>query len=82
GVEGDVFKTNVGELSIHDRKLTHLSKALRPLPEKFHGLTDIESRYRKRYLDLITNREIFDRFVTRSKIISEIRRYLDGLGFL
>lgn len=82
GVEGDVFKTNVGELSIYARKLTHLSKALRPLPEKFHGLTDIETRYRKRYLDLITNRESFDRFVTRSKIISEIRRYLDGLGFL
>ncbi|WP_421425697.1 lysine--tRNA ligase [Streptococcus suis] len=82
GVEGDVFKTNVGELSIHACKLTHLSKALRPLPEKFHGLTDIETRYRKRYLDLITNRESFDRFVTRSKIISEIRRYLDGLGFL
>ncbi|CYZ94240.1 Lysyl-tRNA synthetase%2C class-2 [Streptococcus suis] len=82
GVEGDVFKTNVGELSIHARKLTHLSKTLRPLPEKFHGLTDIETRYRKRYLDLITNRESFDRFVTRSKIISEIRRYLDGLGFL
>jgi lysyl-tRNA synthetase class 2 len=76
------MKTNVGELTIHARKLTHLSKALRPLPEKFHGLTDVETRYRKRYLDLITNRESFERFVTRSKIISEIRRYLDGLGFL
>ncbi|MDG3132178.1 lysine--tRNA ligase [Streptococcus suis] len=82
GVEGIVMKTNVGELTIHAHKLTHLSKALRPLPEKFHGLTDIETRYRKRYLDLITNRESFNRFVTRSKIISEIRRYLDGLGFL
>lgn len=82
GVEGVVMKTNVGELTIHARKLTHLSKALRPLPEKFHGLTDVETRYRKRYLDLITNRESFERFVTRSKIISEIRRYLDGLGFL
>lgn len=82
GIEGDVMKTNMGELTIHVHKLTHLSKALRPLPEKFHGLTDIETRYRKRYLDLITNRESFDRFVTRSKIISEIRRYLDGLGFL
>ena len=82
GVEGDVMKTNVGELTIHAHKLTHLSKALRPLPEKFHGLTDVETRYRKRYLDLITNRESFERFVTRSKIISEIRRYLDGLGFL
>lgn len=82
GIEGDIMKTNVGELTIHAHKLTHLSKALRPLPEKFHGLTDIETRYRKRYLDLITNRESFNRFVTRSKIISEIRRYLDGLGFL
>ena len=82
GVEGDIMKTNVGELTIHACKLTHLSKALRPLPEKFHGLTDVETRYRKRYLDLITNRESFERFVTRSKIISEIRRYLDGLGFL
>ena len=62
--------------------ITHLSKSLRPLPEKFHGLTDVETKYRKRYLDLISNRESFDRFVTRSKIISEIRHYLDGLGFL
>ena len=62
--------------------ITHLSKALRPLPEKFHGLSDVETIYRKRYLDLISNRESFDRFVTRSKIISEIRRYLDAQGFL
>ena len=62
--------------------ITHLSKALRPLPEKFHGLSDVETIYRKRYLDLISNRESFERFVTRSKIISEIRRYLDGQGFL
>lgn len=82
GVEGDVMRTNMGELSIHARQVTHLSKALRPLPEKFHGLTDTETIYRKRYLDLISNRESFERFVTRSKIISEIRRYLDGLGFL
>lgn len=82
GVEGVLMKTNVGELSIHASKLTHLSKALRPLPEKFHGLSDVETIYRKRYLDLISNRESFERFVTRSKIISEIRRYLDGLGFL
>ncbi|MFA9492690.1 lysine--tRNA ligase [Streptococcus sp. E17BB] len=82
GIEGTVFKTNVGELSLHATKLTHLSKALRPLPEKFHGLTDIETIYRKRHLDLISNRESFDRFITRSKVISEIRRYLDGLGFL
>ena len=59
-----------------------MSKALRPLPEKFHGLSDVETIYRKRYLDLISNRESFERFVTRSKIISEIRRYLDGQGFL
>lgn len=82
GVEGDVMRTNMGELSIHAHQVTHLSKALRPLPEKFHGLTDTETIYRKRYLDLISNRESFERFVTRSKIISEIRRYLDGLGFL
>ncbi len=82
GVEGDVMRTDMGELSIKATKLTHLSKALRPLPEKFHGLTDVETIYRKRYLDLISNRESFERFVTRSKIISEIRRYLDGLGFL
>lgn len=82
GVEGDIMRTDMGELSIKARKLTHLSKALSPLPEKFHGLTDIETRYRKRYLDLITNRESFDRFVTRSKIISEMRHYLDKLGYL
>lgn len=82
GVEGDVMRTDMGELSIKATKLTHLSKALRPLPEKFHGLTDVETIYRKRHLDLISNRESFERFVTRSRIISEIRRYLDGLGFL
>ncbi|MDY4001957.1 lysine--tRNA ligase [Streptococcus orisratti] len=82
GVEGEIMRTDMGELSIKATHITHLSKALRPLPEKFHGLTDVETIYRKRYLDLISNRESFDRFVTRSKIISEIRRYLDGLGFL
>lgn len=82
GVEGEIMRTDMGELSIKATKLTHLSKALRPLPEKFHGLTDIETIYRKRHLDLIANRDSFDRFVTRSKIISEMRRYLDGLGFL
>lgn len=76
------MRTDMGELSIKATKLTHLSKSLRPLPEKFHGLTDIETIYRKRHLDLISNRESFDRFVTRSKMISEIRRYLDGLDFL
>ena len=82
GVEGEIMRTDMGELSIKATKLTHLSKALRPLPEKFHGLTDIETIYRKRHLDLISNRDSFERFVTRSKVISEIRRYLDGLGFL
>ncbi len=82
GIEGEVMRTDMGELSIKATHITHLSKALRPLPEKFHGLTDVETIYRKRYLDLIANRESFDRFVTRSQIISEIRRYLDGLGFL
>jgi len=82
GVEGQIMKTDMGELSIKASKLTFLSKALRPLPEKFHGLTDTETRYRKRYLDLISNRESFDRFLTRSKIMSEIRRYMDDLGYL
>ncbi|VNR14606.1 lysyl-tRNA synthetase [Streptococcus pneumoniae] len=82
GVEGEVMRTDMGELSIKATHITHLSKALRPLPEKFHGLTDVETIYRKRYLDLISNRESFERFVTRSKIISEIRRYLDQKGFL
>ncbi|HEK9991901.1 lysine--tRNA ligase [Streptococcus equi subsp. zooepidemicus] len=82
GVEGDIMRTDMGELSIKATKLTHLSKSLRPLPEKFHGLTDIETIYRKRHLDLISNRSSFERFITRSKMISEIRRYLDGLGFL
>ena len=63
------MRTDMGELSIKATHITHLSKALRPLPEKFHGLSDVETIYRKRYLDLISNRESFDRFVTRSKII-------------
>lgn len=82
GVEGQVMRTDMGELSIKASRLTHLSKALRPLPEKFHGLSDVETIYRKRYLDLISNRESFDRFIARSKIVSEIRRYLDIQGFL
>ncbi|AXQ79057.1 lysine--tRNA ligase [Streptococcus chenjunshii] len=82
GVTGQIMRTNMGELSIKADHITHLSKALRPLPEKFHGLTDVETIYRKRYLDLISNRESFERFVTRSQIISDIRHYLDGMGFL
>ncbi|GFH42831.1 lysine--tRNA ligase [Lactococcus hodotermopsidis] len=82
GVEGEVMRTDMGELSIKADKLTFLSKALRPLPEKYHGLTDTETKYRKRYLDLIANRESFERFVTRSKVISEVRRYLDSHDYL
>lgn len=82
GVTGTVFKTNVGELSIAVNRFELLTKALRPLPEKYHGLKDIEQRYRQRYLDLITNTESKNVFVLRSKIIQSMRRYLDDLGFL
>ena len=82
GVTGEVMKTNTGEVSIKAQKLTLLTKSLRPLPEKYHGLTNVEQRYRQRYLDLISNRESFERFMKRSKIISQIRRYLDGLGYI
>jgi len=82
GVSGVVFKTNVGELSIQVTEYTPLTKALRPLPEKFHGLTDIEERYRRRYVDLIMSEESRQTFVTRTKIISAMRRYLDNLGYL
>lgn len=82
GVKGIVFKTHVGELSIKVDDFQILTKALRPLPDKFHGLKDIEQRYRQRYLDLIVNPESKETFVTRSKIIQSIRRYLDQKGFL
>lgn len=82
GVTGTVFKTNVGELSIKAIEFTILTKSLRPLPEKFHGLKDVEQRYRQRYLDLITNHESKETFIMRSKIIQSMRRYLDGAGFL
>ncbi|MBS4210829.1 lysine--tRNA ligase [Bacillus sp. FJAT-50079] len=82
GVTGTVFKTKVGELSVKATEFTFLTKALRPLPEKFHGLKDIEQRYRQRYLDLITNQESKKTFIGRSKIIQSMRRYLDGQGFL
>ncbi|CAM3396023.1 lysine--tRNA ligase [Nosocomiicoccus ampullae] len=82
GIEGVMFKTNTGELSVKATEYFHLSKALRPLPDKHHGLQDVEERYRKRYLDLLTNDESKARFILRSKIITEIRRYLDGEGFL
>ncbi|MGR9047944.1 lysine--tRNA ligase [Halobacillus faecis] len=82
GVTGVMFKTNVGELSVKAAEYQLLTKSLRPLPEKFHGLQDVEQRYRQRYLDLITNPDSRDTFVLRSKIIQSMRRYLDGLGFL
>lgn len=82
GISGFVFKTKRGEISVHAKEITLLSKSLLPLPEKWHGLKDKEERYRKRYLDLIANPEIKDTFVTRSKILREIRSYLDHLGYL
>ncbi|RHJ28384.1 lysine--tRNA ligase [Lactococcus lactis] len=82
GVEGDVIKTDTGEVTVKATRLTHLSKALRPLPEKWHGLTDTETRYRKRYLDLISNHESLERFRMRSNIISSVRKYLDDRGYL
>lgn len=82
GVTGLVFKTNVGELSIQATSFTLLAKSLRPLPEKYHGLQDVELRYRKRYLDLITNKESKDTFIKRSKIIQLMRQYLNERGFL
>lgn len=82
GVEGDVMKTDTGEVTVKVTRLTHLSKALRPLPEKWHGLTDTETRYRKRYLDLISNHESLERFRMRSNIISSVRKYLDDRGYL
>lgn len=82
GVKGVIFKTNVGELSIKAKEVFFLTKALRPLPEKFHGLKDIEQRYRQRYLDLITSETSKETFILRSRIIQSMRRYLDDQGFL
>lgn len=82
GIEGTVFRTQHGEVSIRAQKLVLLSKSLLPLPEKFHGLKDMDTRYRQRYVDLIVNPEVKDTFVKRSKIITEIRRFLDGEQFL
>ncbi|GMG71605.1 lysine--tRNA ligase [Priestia megaterium] len=82
GVEGVLFKTKVGELSIKVKDFTLLTKALRPLPDKYHGLKDIEQRYRQRYLDLITNPESKQTFISRSRIIQSMRRYLDNHGYL
>ena len=82
GVKGDVFRTQRGEISVRVHEATLLSKALLPLPDKFHGLTDRETRYRQRYVDLIANPEVKDTFVKRSQIMRELRNYLDGKGFL
>ena len=82
GAEGEVFKTQAGEVSVRADKVTLLSKSLRPLPEKFHGMTNTDMRYRQRYIDLIMNRDVKDVFVKRSKIISSIRNYLNAQNFL
>lgn len=82
GVVGKVFKTKTGEISIHADKVELLSKSLKPLPEKFHGLTDTNTRYRQRYVDLIVNEGVRDTFIKRSKIITEIRKFLDNEGFI
>lgn len=81
-VTGFVFKTRTGEISVHAKEIRLLSKSLLPLPEKFHGLTDTDTRYRRRYLDMIMNPDVKDTFIKRSKIISSIRSYLDNLGFI
>ena len=82
GIKGEVFKTKTGEISVHAHEVTLLSKSLQILPEKFHGLTDTDIRYRQRYVDLIMNNEVKDTFIKRSKVISSIRKYLDGQGFM
>ena len=82
GVKGFVFKTRTGEISVHAQQITLLSKSLRPLPEKFHGLKDPELRYRQRFVDLFMNAGVRETFQKRSAIIAEIRRYLDSEGFM
>ena len=82
GITGDIFKTKTGEISIHADSVTLLSKSLQVLPEKFHGLTNTDTRYRQRYVDLIMNGEVKDTFIKRSKIISTIRKFLDEKGFM
>ena len=82
GVKGFVFRTKTGEITVHTKELTLLTKSLKPLPEKFHGLQDTDVRYRQRYLDLIVNPEVRDTFVKRSQILREIRRFLDDRGFM
>lgn len=82
GITGFVFKTRTEEISVHAKKVTLLSKSLRPLPEKFHGLKDVDLRYRQRYVDLIVNPEVKETFILRSKIIKEVKNYLDNKGYL
>ncbi len=82
GIKGEVFKTKTGEISVHATEVTLLSKSLNVLPEKFHGLTNTDTRYRQRYVDLIMNQDVKDAFVKRSKVISSIRHYLDAQGFM
>ena len=82
GITGKLFRTRTGELSVHATKVTMLSKSLKPLPEKFHGLTDRDTRYRQRYTDLIMNEDVRDTFIKRSKIIAAIRSWLDAQGFI
>ncbi len=82
GIEGEVFTTKTGEISVHAAKVTLLSKSLQILPEKFHGLVNTDLRYRQRYVDLVMNPEVKDTFIKRSRILSAIRRYLDGQGFM
>lgn len=82
GISGKVFRTHKGEISVRAKEVTLLSKSLRPLPEKFHGLTNVETRYRQRYLDLIMNTEVRETFIIRSKIIKTMREYLESQGFL
>ena len=82
GIKGFVFRTKTGETTVHATELTLLSKSLKPLPEKFHGLTDVDVRYRQRYVDLIVNPDVRSTFIKRSQIISEIRRFLDARGFM
>ena len=82
GIKGQVFRTKTGEISIHASEVALLSKSLQVLPEKFHGLTNTDTRYRQRYVDLIMNAEVKDTFIKRSRILSAVRRYLDGQGFM
>ena len=82
GITGEVFKTKTGEISIHATEVTLLAKSLKPLPEKFHGLTNTDLRYRQRYVDLIMNADVKETFIKRSKILASIRNYLNGQGFL